>query len=197
MSTSTATAADIETGYKPIQQTVATTNPSASTSSSKDKCLVIVLAIFFVLLATIMSTFIGLDFWYAYHDISCQHDVSPVGITLADWLMGSGIIGVFMFHAIIATLFYSWMNYDNIKKQTAGISDEDVKSFEKGMFCFKCWSIMIEALYFCWVIVGTVLFWRDVYPTGDCGKQVGDYVYARLIIAIITIAFNTNNRRKK
>jgi len=49
------------------------------------------------------------------------------------------------------------------------------------------------------LIVGAVLFWRDIEPMHKCSKGVNSYMWVRLIIGIVTyvIELKSNNNNKK
>ena len=65
------------------------------------------------------------------------------------------------------------------------------------------WIILFLArtFVFSWLIVGAVLFWRDIEPTGKCGKSVDSYIWARQIMKIIefiiALKSENNNKNKK
>ena len=42
--------------------------------------------------------------------------------------------------------------------------------------------ILIRIFVLSWLIVGAILFWRDIEPMNKCSKGVKSYIWARLII---------------
>jgi hypothetical protein len=63
-------------------------------------------------------------------------------------------------------------------------------SIEAGAMCGLC-VICIMLLYslftLVWTIVGSVMFWGEINPTGVCTGGVRDYLYALLIISYISV----------
>jgi hypothetical protein len=61
--------------------------------------------------------------------------------------------------------------------------------------------MLIRIFVFSWLIVGAILFWRDIEPMGKCGKSVDSYIWARLIMGIIgfiiALKSSDNNKNKK
>jgi hypothetical protein len=61
-------------------------------------------------------------------------------------------------------------------------------STDAGLFCSAS-ALFIIGLYgifaMIWTIVGSVLFWGKLNPTGICMGGVHDYMYALLILSLI------------
>jgi hypothetical protein len=58
---------------------------------------------------------------------------------------------------------------------------------------------LIRLFVFSWLIVGAVLFWRDIDPMGKCDNSIKSYISARLIMGIIgfIISLKMGNDKKK
>ena len=41
-----------------------------------------------------------------------------------------------------------------------------------------------------WLIVGSILFWRDIEPLQYCSQSFSDYMYAKLIMGFISFFMN-------
>ena len=135
----------------------------------------------FVVLALVLP-FIFCDLYYAYNSISCQHNETPIGISLSTWLKVSGFSAV----GVISTLILIFISIS---------------------FC-ECGPnthvplVPLQWLYnlfsFAWLIIGCVLFWRYLDQSGECGKDVSDYMWARLIIGLIGVfvAYKSSERKK-
>jgi hypothetical protein len=50
--------------------------------------------------------------------------------------------------------------------------------------------ILYSLFALAWIIVGSVLFWGKINPTGVCTGGVHDYMFALLILSYITICCN-------
>ena len=127
----------------------------------------------------LLSPFIICDLYFAYNSISCQHDTSPVGITLTTWLEVAGFsligfIGSFLLTTSIVVC--------------CGL---------KSMVWFVPVQWLFSLFSFAWLIVGCVLFWRYLDPSGDCGRDVSDYMWARLIIGLIGVFVSSRSGDKK
>ena len=135
----------------------------------------------FVVLLLVLP-FILCDLYYAYNSISCQHDETPIGISLSTWLKVSGFSAVGVISTLIlifiSTACYEYGPNTNLKL------------------------VPIQWLYhlfsFAWLIIGCVLFWRYLDQSGECGRDVSDYMWARLIIGLIgvLIAYKTGNKNE-
>lgn len=49
-----------------------------------------------------------------------------------------------------------------------------------GNTLFICWRIA-------WLVVGSILFWRHIYPNNLCGDALNHYMWANLIIGYVQI----------
>ena len=135
----------------------------------------------FLIFSILYIPFITCDLYYSYNDISCQNIVSPyMDLTIATWLKVNGYLLVSMLFVPIFGFFI------DDKNKCATVS---------------MWVILTltRTFIFCWLIVGAVLFWRDIDPMGKCDKSIKSYISARLIMGIIgfVIALKMDNDKKK
>ncbi len=66
-------------------------------------------------------------------------------------------------------------------------------SFKAGVgltVCVIILTILYSLFALAWLIVGAILFWGEVNPTGVCTGGVHDYMYALLIISFVGIGLN-------
>ena len=128
------------------------------------------------LLIVILFPFTFCDLYYAFNSISCQNDPTPVGITLATWLQVFGfyIIGIVVFMTICNLL----------------------------SFRYKCFAIILAIMQYAsslfsvaWLIVGCVIFWRYLEPSGNCSSDIANYMWARLIIGIISVSATFQSKK--
>lgn len=139
--------------------------------------------ILFVLLASIcMLPFIICDFYFAFaNPITCQHDSSKFmkDLNLTIWLAvcaSCGSVG----YLYTVTLFCFFQA--NILKETKN------KSLTKYFTALRYFSLI-------WLIVGSVLFWRDIEPQKNCSKSITNYLYTKLIWGFVS--FFINERMEK
>jgi hypothetical protein len=134
----------------------------------------------FIILLVLYIPFITCDLYYSYNDISCQNIVSPnMDLTIATWLKVNGYLLVSMLFIPVFGIFM----------------DEKNKCSTLSMWIMLT---LIRIFVFCWLIVGAVLFWRDIDPMGKCDKPIKSYISARLIMGIIgfVIALKMDNDKK-
>ena len=122
--------------------------------------------------------FIICDLYFAFNNISCQHDLNPVGITLSTWLQTSGFIVISYLVSLLVLIPLSASNE-----------------------CIKCLLNIIKYLItgfsVAWIIVGSIIFWKYLEPSGTCDKSISNYMWARLIIGLIGIYINSRSNEKK
>lgn len=114
---------------------------------------------------------------YAYEGTICVELIPKEGISfnLATWLevdayMRVGLISLLIIVAIVSC-----------------------KSLEVGasmLICTVCIILIYSLFHVAWLVVGSVLFWGQVNPTGFCEGPVQSYLYALLIISYISILCN-------
>jgi hypothetical protein len=134
----------------------------------------------FLILVILYIPFITCDLYYSYNDISCQNIVSPnMDLTIATWLKVNGYLLISMLFIPVFGIFMDDKNKCNT---------------------ITMWVILnlIRLFVFSWLIVGAVLFWRDIDPMGKCNKSIKSYISARLIMGIIgfIIALKSDNDKK-
>ena len=120
------------------------------------------------LLIVILFPFTFCDLYYAFNSISCQNDPTGIGFTLATWLQ------VFGFYIIGIVVFITICNLLSFK--------------------YECFVIIIAIMQyasslfsFAWIIVGCVMFWKYLEPSGNCSSDISNYMWTRLIIGLICI----------
>lgn len=133
--------------------------------------------IIFVLTIT-MVPFIVCDFYYSLHKpYSCQLDKSKfmTSLRLDVWLMVSAIGTSITYVSIFCILACV-----PLTKEVKLTKAEDFYS-----------KLLLLNRYVCliWLIVGAVLFWRDIEPQQNCSKSFTNYIYAKLILGFISFFF--------
>jgi hypothetical protein len=113
-------------------------------------------------------------YWgFPHHDnTSCQYSKTGFDLNLAQWLRVDGIsmICIYVFFILCAV---------------ASIHELIVIVFST---LFQCFS-------FAWLIVGSVMFWRDLAPSNLCYTDLSSYMWARLILGILsTLQLTCSNR---
>ena len=121
------------------------------------------------------------DLYFGYTRISCQDIVSPhMDLTIGLWLKVNGYLLISMLFVSVFGIFI----YEKNKYATITV-----------------WiiSILNRIFVLSWLIVGSILFWRDIEPMGKCDKSVNSYIWARLIMGIcgFVISSKTDNDKKK
>lgn len=123
----------------------------------------IVFAIF-----SIASPLIFCDFYFANIPISCQNNSNGTGVTLNTWLQVLGSVSIFYMIILIMGIF----------------ATEDLKFFVIII------SKIIGLYSFAWIIVGCVLFFKYLEPSGTCDKTLTEYMWVRLISALVIIRYS-------
>ena len=129
----------------------------------------------------LLSPFIICDLYFAFNSISCQHVETPIGITLTTWLLTAGfsLVGLIVTFALGLGVI-----------ACCGCDKDSMILFVPIQWAFSLFS-------FAWLIVGCVLFWRYLDPSGDCARDVSDYMWARLIIGLIGVFISSKSGDKK
>jgi hypothetical protein len=135
----------------------------------------------FIILLLIYSPFIVCDLYFGYTHISCQDIVSPhMDLTIGMWLKVNGYLLVSM---LFVPLFFPFIDEKN------------------KCVTISAWVIsrLSRIFVLSWLIVGAILFWRDIEPLGKCDKSVNSYIWARLIMGIVAfiIALKSDNNKNK
>jgi hypothetical protein len=155
-------------------------NESGSTPSDDSLKLCACGCSFFILLL-IYLPFIVCDLYFGYTHISCQDIVSShMDLTIGTWLKVNGYLLVSM---LFVPLFFPFIDEKN---KCVTISVWVISSLKR-IFVLS------------WLIVGAILFWRDIEPLGKCDKSVNSYIWARLIMGIcgFAISLKMENDKKK
>ncbi len=118
------------------------------------------------------------DLYFAYNDISCQHDSNPVGLTLSTWLQTSGFVVTGYLALFLIMLPFSLKN-------------------DCAKFLLKVCNYVFSGFILSWLIVGSIIFWKYLEPTGTCNKNISNYMWARLIIGLVGIYLNTRSGGEK
>jgi hypothetical protein len=125
-------------------------------------------------LLSLILSFGLVDLYFAYNDESCVHVFNPasVGFTLATWLKVDG---------------YMIVSYATISVFTrmAGLTIKRLQS-----------TCTIFSLV--WIVVGSVMFWNALAPSGLCSDSLFNYMWARLVVGYISglavLCFPSNSR---
>ncbi len=136
-------------------------------------------AVFGVLFATFACfnlAFIIPSLIYAYQNSACVLTrISGFDLDLKTWLQVDaytrlGMIGLLLVVAIVFCVSF---------KAGVGLA-----------ICVIILMILYSLFALAWLIVGSVLFWGKLKPTGVCTGGVHDYMYALLIISFIGVCLN-------
>jgi hypothetical protein len=117
------------------------------------------------------------DLYYSYNQISCQNIVSPnMDLTIGIWLKVNGYL-------LLSILFIPVLIF---------FENKYIKIIIPIIF------VLVRIFVLSWLIVGAVLFWRDIEPMNKCSKRVNSYIWVRLIIGLVTyfIELKSNNNKK-
>jgi|LauGreDrversion4_2_1035121.scaffolds.fasta_scaffold21390_4 hypothetical protein len=126
----------------------------------------------------VITPFIICDLYFAYNDISCQHDSNPIGFNLSTWLAVSGL-SMIGFLGLFGILLIC------------------VGCKPKGAIPVVVLQYVYSLFSFAWLIVGCVMFWRYLDPSGNCNSNVSNYMWARLIIGLVGVFFSSQNSKKE
>jgi hypothetical protein len=157
----------------PIQSQKITVKPIDTSASS---CCIIFCAM--LVIAIFCLPFVICDLYFAYNDISCQYDSNPVGITLSTWLKTSGFVVTGYLILFLVLVQYSLNN-------------------ECNKFLLNVIKYIFSGFLLAWIIVGSVIFWKYLEPSGTCNKTISDYMWVRLIIGLVGIYFNSRTSTEK
>lgn len=119
--------------------------------------------------------FIVCDLYWGFpliYNSSCQYSKTGFDLNLAQWLRVDGItmICMYVFFVLCAV----------------------APIHELIMILF---STLFQFFSFAWLIVGSVMFWRDLAPSTLCYTDLSNYMWARLIIGILsTLQLTCSNR---
>ncbi len=122
---------------------------------------------FFIVILFCLPTIIC-DLYFAYNSISCQHNLTPIGINLSTWLQ----VSVFYWFGYVVSAFILGILTPKYKF---------IKQIRELKLRLTLW------FYFVWNIIGCIMYWKYLQPSGTCDSDVSSYIVARLISYIITV----------
>jgi hypothetical protein len=121
-----------------------------------------------VITVVLCSPIIICDIYFAVNDNTCvNNDVKNIDLTLKDYLMVSGIYNLFMLIFCIFSIIIK-LKIDCI---------EGIKILD---------NLNLNIFNEIWNIVGAILFW-GLMNTDECSRTTYNYVYATLIIKLISM----------
>jgi hypothetical protein len=128
--------------------------------------------------------FITCDLYYAYMDTSCSQmpiTAYQINFTIGTWLLVSGYLSLAMSATLILISFLICCTEKAI-----------------GMFIGYLYLVFLYALFsLAWLVVGSVMFWGDLYPGGKCVGGINGYLFARLILGYVSIFVNLGTARRQ
>jgi hypothetical protein len=117
--------------------------------------------------------FLVCDLYYAYHDVTCAPTkplpASSINMSLKQWLQVDGyiILGFIIIFLILGLI--AWCSPE--------------------LVCTYGWWEGLHVFFIIWrltwLIVGAVIFWKGLNSVGACGRAIGRYMWANLIIGFI------------
>lgn len=137
--------------------------------------------IIFILTATAVP-FIVCDFYFSLHKpYSCQLDKSKymTSLRLNIWLIVSAVGTTITYVSTICIIVCV-----SLTKEAKLTNKED---------CYAKLLLLVRYVSLIWLIVGAVLFWRDVEPQNNCTKSFTNYMYVKLILGFISFFFHERN----
>lgn len=137
---------------------------------------------FCAILITIISElpFIVCDLYFSYNSISCQYNPTPIGFDLSTWLKVSGfsVLGYIGYAIIllILSIKYEWIK-----------------------ILISVTKYLVALFFLAWLIVGSVMFWKYLEPSGTCNSDISNYMWARLIICLLGVLgmFKSSDKKDK
>jgi len=149
--------------------------------TSEQNIMLCVKTVMFTILLALTMPFIVCNLYYAYNDESCV-TINPdnFGVNLQTYLAVDGII------LAVAVFVIMFSAFCFIKEQP----NED-------NCCLNTFGKLATAFGVAWMIIGAVIFW-NLIDNKKCDKPVYNYVFAQLVIKIISYSFrvisNLNNK---
>ena len=134
-----------------------------------------------ILLLLLFSPFVILDFYIGYTDTSCVNQtVSNMSLTLKTWFLVSAYSSaIILIFCIFLFIYYMYSNnnlFDTVF----------VYIFNKVCTLFSL----------AWTITGAVLFW-GMMDYDVCDRLTRDYMYAKLILSFVFMAFSVCSKKQK
>ena len=139
---------------------------------------------------SLMTPFIVCDIYFALNDVSCVHQKTrEMDIVMNVYLLSSGLISLIM---TVLSNIYILSFSNNLLTSNNNNTDED--GINCLLYMLKC---VFQVFNLSWLITGCVLFWAYM-DINSCSKPVYNYLMARFIIGIVSIAlFNCTANNKK
>ena len=135
---------------------------AANATTCSKLCTYACISLLFILCIGAVLSFVIVDLYFAYNSNSCQSiSNTGVGFTLGAWLQ---VDGYCMLVSVVISLL---------------VSKTPLKFATETVF---------RLFFLAWTIVGAVMFWHYLGPSGACGKSLSDYMWARLIIGLFGAA---------
>lgn len=136
------------------------------------KIIIIIMAILFII------PFVGFDLYFAINDNSCVN-IYPnnLNINIKLYLLVSGLSSITGIIILIISLIY--LIYKIIKKNIT-------------FYYITSNIINIVALLYTliWNIIGAILFWGIIYPSGKCNSDIATYLFISLVIKLTIVISN-------
>lgn len=181
---------DIEIGEKPkittqpsiIHDNVSIINNDQQKDILKMSCCIICCVV------TITMPIIICDLYFGFSGEPCLLESSPqLNFKLKTYLLVSGFLGIIMIILyIVATYFMINMMDKNSDKNLISVP---MMVLGIGISVAQKFFIII------WTILGAVLFWDYVYPRHTCSSKLSSYLFASLIIKLISLSCVINNNK--
>jgi hypothetical protein len=148
-----------------------------TTSNNAVWCLVACISI-------ILLPFIIFDYHFA-NDQSCAQlplHKSSIAFPLSTWLKVDGFLTVLQLVGLVIIIV-----------TVASETKDNPNPFFYLLFLMMC---LISLFNFIWLIIGAVMFWGELNPSGHCSSSISSYMWARLIIGFLSIAMNLLSARR-
>ena len=144
---------------------------------SNENCvrLISVVCIALIIIVFVLPLIIA-DLYFAYNTEPCQFiENDSIHFTLNTWLKVTAFANIAILIVVVLVFIF--------------VRDEELLELIK-----KVLRIVVRGFSFSWIIVGSILFWK--YVDGYCNKPLNDYMYARLIIGLISIVSSFCSSKK-
>jgi len=143
------------------------------------KIIIIIMAILFII------PFVGFDLYFAINDNSCVN-IYPnnLNINIKLYLLVSGLSSITGIIILIISLIY--------------LIDKIIKKNITSYYITSNIINIVALLYtLIWNIIGAILFWGIIYPSGKCNSDIATYLFISLVIKLTIVISNLiiNNQR--
>ena len=145
--------------------------PSQECSISENLCNVICVLI-------IILPFTICDLYFAFNNITCQHEKgNNIKINITQWFLTC-----FFLELLVITISFYYL-YIFCKKPKNRLR-----------YIVKYIRLILLISIFIWHIIGAILFWNEIIPHNNCGKNLKKYMELRMLFKFIFIFFSIHNR---